>query len=70
MTKRSFFSESVAARVGVPAKKLLRELLRDERRRNRKATQSDIVRIAIIALGRERLGVKADIILRRGVKVE
>ena len=65
-----FFSETVTGRVGKPVKKLLKELVRVEKKSNRKATQSDVLRIAVIHYGRLRLGVKADRILAKGVQVK
>lgn len=68
MTK--FFSEEVRARIGKPTKNLLKELLREEKKTNKKAKESDLVRIAIIRLGIERLGSKAYTIISKGVCVE
>lgn len=65
-----FFSEEVRARIGKPTKTLLKELLREEKKKNKNIKESDIIRIAIIRLGIERLGTKAYTIISKGVRIE
>jgi hypothetical protein len=68
-TVTKFFSEEVRARIGKPTKILLEELLREEKKRNKHAKESDLVRIAIIRLGIERLGSRAYSIISKGVSL-
>lgn len=63
-----FFSDRIVVRVGKPMKVLLKAVLKQERKSNKKLTESDLVRIAVISYARKKLGDKADRILNKGEK--
>ena len=51
-----FFTERLTARATPPTLKLLRAIVKERKKDNKKVTRSDVIRIALIRLGKMDLG--------------